>query len=131
MTPEQKLKWEIVNKAHEFEKTNPPEVTSENIDSIYEELVISGDYYDAKEDIRCSGHETGIYSGSYSNHYENESVAAQMPDGTWVGWDYWHGGGKHGNPWDIDWMEDSYDVAVVEEEKLMVVRTFSKIEKQA
>jgi hypothetical protein len=33
-----------------------------------------------------------------SRLYETKSVAAPMLDGTWVGWTYFYGGGKHGEP---------------------------------
>ena len=49
-----------------------------------------------------------------------------MPDGSWVGWTYWYGGGKYGEPEAIDWMDDAYDLACTEEEKVVTVRTFTK-----
>lgn len=61
-------------------------------------------------------------------HYEAYSVAASMPDGSWVGWLYWHGGGKHGEPGGIDWVEDAYQLNVSEEERVVVVRTFTKLD---
>jgi hypothetical protein len=61
-----------------------------------------------------------------SRHYESDAVAAKAPDGSWVGWTYWYGGGKHGEPEAIDWIEDAYDVICAEEEKLVVVRTFKQ-----
>lgn len=54
------------------------------------------------------------------------ATAAKMPDGSWVGWTYWYGGGKHGEPEAIDWMEDAYNVEVVEEIKMVTVQTFSR-----
>lgn len=68
--------------------------------------------------------ETGLPAPS-SRHYESEAVAYQYVDGSWVGWSYWYGGGKHGEPEAIDWMEDAYDVNCTEEEKVVVVRTFT------
>lgn len=50
-----------------------------------------------------------------------------MTDGSWVGWVYWYGGGKHGDPEDIEWMKDAYDLELTETEKLVVVQEFKKI----
>ena len=42
-----------------------------------------------------------------------------------MGWlELLHGGGKHGEPEAIDWMDEAYDLDVTEEEKLVVVKTF-------
>ena len=81
---------------------------------------------DALEEIRCSGIETGIEC-EYSGHFETESVASQMPDGSWVGWTYYYGGGKYSEPGEIHWMEDAYDLNCAEEEKVVIVQTFEKI----
>lgn len=125
MTPEQKLKWAILEKAAEHEKKDPPVVTAENVDELYDALVDEDGHLDPKEEIRCSGEETGLPC-QLSRHYESDAVAAKMPDGSWVGWTYWYGGGKHGEPEAIDWMDTAYFVDCKEEEKLMTVRTFAK-----
>jgi len=44
----------------------------------------------------------------------------------WVGWTYWYGGGKHGEPESVEWMEDAYFVGVKEETRVVLV--FSKVE---
>ena len=62
----------------------------------------------------------------WSRHYESKSVAKRLSNGKWVGYTYWYGGGKHGEPSSIDWMEDSYFLDCKEEQKVMTVRTFSK-----
>jgi hypothetical protein len=128
MTPEQKIKHLILIRYAELNKKPAPEnVTAENIDELYDET--NGDDYelqDAISDVRCSGEETGL-SCDWSRHYESDAVAAKAPDGSWVGWTYWYGGGKHGEPEAIDWIEDAYDVTCTEEEKLVVVRTFKQV----
>lgn len=83
--------------------------------------------YDAREDIRSSGIETGIPTDEFSRHYECESVAEQMSDGSWVGWLYWHGGGKHGEPGSIDWIEHAYYLSCEEKEVLTIQRTWTKL----
>ena len=67
--------------------------------------------------------ETGLKC-EWSRHYESKAVAMKFPDGSWVGWTYWYGGGKHGEPSSIEWMDDAYDVDCHEEEKMVVVQTF-------
>lgn len=83
--------------------------------------------YDAKSEVRCSGIETNIPSDNFSRHYESEEVAAKMSDGTWVGWTYWHGGGKHGEPAAIDWMGEAYYLSCEEKEVLTIQRTWAKL----
>lgn len=63
----------------------------------------------------------------WSRLYECRSVAAKMHDGSFVGWDYWYGGGKHEDPDSIDWISDAYNLDIKEEEKLVIVKTFTKL----
>ena len=126
MTPEQKLKWAILMVAWAWEKHPPEDVTAENVDELYDELVRADGHWDAMEEVRNSGEEVDVPGSEYSRHYECDSVAAQMPDGSWVGWTYWYGGGKHGEPSAIDWMDKAYDLNCKEEEKMIMVRTFTK-----
>ena len=127
MTPQHKIKHAIINRANSWDERAPlpDSVTAEDIDRIYDELDENYGLQDALNEIRSTGIETGLPCG-WSRHYESKAVAAQMPDGSWVGWTYWYGGGKHGEPEAIDWIGDAYDVNCVEQEKLVVVRTFSK-----
>ncbi len=122
MTPEQKIKFLILKKNAEWKKEPAPDATDENIDSMFdgEENV-----WDAKDEVRGGEVETNI-TPPYSRHYEARSVAAQMPDKSWVGWTYWYGGGKHGEPEEVDWMNEAYDLECSEEEKMVTVRAFSR-----
>jgi len=99
---------------------------SSKIDAAYEAFVLE-DAYGVTEEFREGQVETGIdpYVG---NHYDAKGVAAQMHDGSWVGWNYYSGGGKHGNPEDIDWIDDAYSLVVTEREetKVVIVRSFKK-----
>lgn len=128
MTPEQSIKHAVLAIAFNWDqiKTEPGQITADNVDDIFDEA--HGDDYelqDAISEIRNSGEETDI-PAPYSRHYESKSVAAKMPDGRWVGWTYWYGGGKHGEPDAIDWMDSAYFLDCKEEEKLVTVRTFTK-----
>jgi hypothetical protein len=99
MTPQEKINWLIMVTAMCMKGNlpNPPPYPElPNID-------IPSDYLqDAKEQVRSGGVETGIAEHRYFRHYERREVAAKLPDGTWVGWPYWYGGGKHGCPEEID-----------------------------
>lgn len=129
MTPEQKIKHAILLKVAEWEDDPlSVDVTADNVDALYEEFDDGdGMLYDAANDLRGGEVETDIPCAS-TRHYESKSVAAQMPDGSWVGWTYWYGGGKHGEPEAIDWMDDAYSLDCVEEEKMVKVRTFTIID---
>jgi hypothetical protein len=82
---------------------------------------------DARSEVRQGEMETDLPCPS-SRHYESKSVAAKLPDGSWVGWTYWYGGGKHGEPEAIDWIDDAYNLNCTEEEKMVTVRIFAKAE---
>jgi len=130
MTIEQRIKLQIIRDAlkfGEFPMLLPAEINEENVDSLYEKFEEFSNLQDAKEEFRSSGENTGIPC-NFSRHYEGDSVGKQLDEGTWVGWTYWHGGGKHGEPEAIDWMDSAYELAVTEEQKLVTVRTFKKSE---
>jgi hypothetical protein len=151
MTPEQRIKREILTKAIETFETDeetfgeffsanfeeydcdwdgdPASLTAENIDEVYGILAEEESFQDHLQEevneFRCGGEETDI-AAEWSRHYESESRAVKLADGTWVGWTYWFGGGKHGEPEAVEWMPDAYLLKVTEEEKLVTVRTFEK-----
>lgn len=127
MTPEQKLKWAVLARAAELKDKPAPEYPCANVDELYDALVEADAHWDGKSEVREGEVETCLKC-KYSRHYESKAVAMKMPDGSWVGWTYWYGGGKHGEPEAIDWMEEAYDVDCHEEEKMVVVQTFSKPE---
>lgn len=96
------------------------------IDAQYELLVDADAHWDFEEEFRGSGEETTIPCPG-SRNYESKSVARKLQDGSWVGWCYWYGGGKHGEPGAIPWMDEAYDLDVTETEKLVTVREFKKV----
>ena len=127
MTPQQKLKHAILLKAADFDNITLCEaVTAENVDRLYEQKDLNWQLQDARNEIRCSGTETGLKC-DWNRNYESDAVAAQMPDGSWVGWTYWHGGGKHGEPEAMPWIEDAYDLTCEEKQVTVTQRTFTKI----
>lgn len=128
MTPQQKIKWLILNKAAEWNDKIRGESgrTPDEIDWLYDVLVDIDAHWDAEEEIRGSGINTNIPC-QRSRNYESKSVAAKMPDGSWVGWTYWYGGGKHGEPEAIDWINEAYDVDCSETRQMVTVRAFKKL----
>lgn len=128
MTPYQKLQHLILSKAAKWDEIELGEVTPENIDDLWDEYENQDSIYDATNEIRQSWDEETDIPCEWSRHYESKSVAAKMPDGSWVGWTYWYGGGKYGEPEAIDWMESAYNIDCVEEARVVTVRTFTKRE---
>ncbi len=118
-----------LNSEYDHNKANASKLerlTDENIEEcwgMWDECELQ----DFTEDFRCSGEETDLVPKNYSRHYESYDVAKMLNDGTWVGWTYWFGGGKHGEPSAVEWLPDSYDVTCAEEQKTVTVRTFAKV----
>ena len=122
MTPYQKIQKEIVLLTIQNTDFNwPAEITEENVDTVWE---LCYDYrQDAKEEFRSSGIDTGLEC-EWSRYYESKSVAKQLSDGSYIGFVYWFGGGKHGEPEEIDWMDDAYELEVTE--VMMPIKQFKK-----
>jgi len=127
MTPEQKIKWMVLERAYSLEDRELPEVNGDNIDDLYQQEDDESGLQDIENEVRESGEETA-FDGAFSRNYDCDVLAGQAPDGSWIAWNYWHGGGKHGDPQSLPWMESAFDVDCVEEEKIMIVRTFKKKE---
>ena len=129
MTPVQKIKHLILIRHEEF-SGDPDTITFakglsvDAIDEQYAALEGNGEHWDAMNEVREGQFETELKC-EWSRNYESKAVAAKYLDGSYVGWTYWYGGGKHGEPEAIDWVDDAYDLICAEEEKLVVVRTFS------
>jgi len=121
-TPELRIKWLILEKLRAW-GAELPEITAENCAAVYSNAEDGNEFYDAKNEVRTSGIETSL-SAPVSRNYNSVAVAAQCPDGQWVGWTYWYGGGKHGEPSAMDWMDSAYDVLMREEQR--IVQVFSR-----
>jgi len=121
---------DLSDEAKEFIEKAKSGIDESNIDDLLSMAGEFDEYYDERNGFRSCGILTGLPCES-SRHYESDSVAKKMSDGSWVGWTYWHGGGKHGEPEAIDWLEDAYDLEVTEEEKMVVVREFKKVDPNA
>ena len=131
MNATDKVKYLVLAKAAEWnEDFAMPDFEADAIDAAYDALTEAEDHYDAESEVRGGEVETGLPC-ERSRHYESKAVAARLPDGSWVGWTYWYGGGKHGEPEAIDWIGEAYDLTCIEEEKVVTVRTFAKQEQPA
>lgn len=65
------------------------------------------------------GIETNLSPKTSSRHYEIDVVAAKI-DGVWVAWDFYYGGGKHGEPEAFDWISNA---RIVDCEERVVTKT--------
>jgi hypothetical protein len=137
VTPEQALKIEIFNRLLVDAGTNPidgytwPEsVDVSSIDAAWAALdaTETGNCWlrEVRDELRRSGTATGLPT-QFNRNYESKEVAAQI-GGRWIGWTYWHGGGKHGQPSEIEWMSEAYFLDVEEERREVILRTFVRTE---
>lgn len=124
MTPTQKIKWLVLAKVAQWGGEDPPPYPCADVDDLYAAAKARGELQDAIDEVRASGEDTDIATDDWSRHYERKSIARRLPDGTWVGWTYWYGGGHHGEPSSVPWMDDAYDVTMREETR--VIRVFAK-----
>lgn len=130
MTPQQLARYCILETIMRWSGQEiPVDLTGEEVDQFIEEAKadVPDAYQDASNDVRSGEHTTGLPTPSH-RHYEAEAVAAKAPNGQWVGWTYWHGGGKHGQPESIDWIADAYHVEHSAEDKVVTVHTFTMTE---
>lgn len=104
----------------------PPRIPPEEAEALYNELNKHVHLGDSLEELRCSGVQTHVKGGPWGRHYECEEVGARLSCGRWVGWTYWHGGGKHGEPEGIPWIEEAYFLDVEESEEWVMVRKFER-----
>ena len=138
MTPEQILKAAILEQVAEWLNNQEdiefplqgPFDTQEKIDAAFDEIEEDGlddQISEAESELRGSyTHETGIQT-QYSRYYESKAVARRFGD-KWVGWTYWYGGGKHGEPESVEWIEHAYFVEAKEETQVVLV--FSRPEQK-
>lgn len=124
MEPYDKVKQLFV-----YEETGEVINDLEALKEKYDELDAAGKFDDAWEEFRCSGHPTGLTTERWSRNYESEEVAQEMCDGSWVGWTYWYGGGKHGAPEEMEW-QNFYEVEVREEVQTVLVFSRKEVEKK-
>lgn len=134
LSPAQKIKYHILSQLYKDEHCSQcssvslDKLDASNIDYVYASFwEFDRDAVEQEEDeFRCSGIETDI-EPDWSRTYESRSMARELSDGSFVGWTYYYGGGKHGEPESMIWMERAYDLTV---EKVEIAETkyrFTKI----
>jgi len=117
---------EILNQIYlNVKSCNPEFPYEEGVELTDEQIEEFEDYIQYQtNDFRCRGEKSEIKCETYSRHYECEEVACVLDNGIAVGWTYWHGGGKHGEPEAINWVDSAYFVNVKQE--VQIVNTYSK-----
>jgi hypothetical protein len=98
---------------------------SDEINARWEELLEEDDYRleEAAQDFSYSGEVNDILDDS-DRHYEYRSRARFLAvQGIWVGWTEVYGGGKHGEPYDIDFIDGAYFVTHEQETRVVDVFT--------
>lgn len=124
ITAQQLIKYSIL---HQFLGRGEAPSEIQEVEKAYDELLDEDYKNDYESEFRCqSAVETNI-EPPYSRHYESKSKAIEVL-GMWVGWTYWYGGGKHGDPCSMPWMEDAYLLNCEETEQTVIVRLFKVVE---
>lgn len=118
LTAPQKLKWHIMKECEAWPEGE--EAVGEFIDNAWDLQKKNLDW----RWMNAQGQKTS-FRGEYSRNYSCEILATEMPDGSWVAWPHWYGGGKHGDSESIPWIEDAFDIEVWTETR--EVRCFAKL----
>ena len=87
-----------------------------------------GEMTDEENDFRCRFDQETTVTPEYSRHYDSVSVAAFVnvcDFSGWIGWTYWSGGGKFGEPESMPWIENAYFLSVTAT-KTIEVNEFEK-----
>lgn len=123
------LKAQIIQHALDMMHSAPhnfTEATAEDVDALWDEM--REDYpdtmQDAQNEVRTSGRATGLAT-PHTRHLEVDAVAVLTPFNQWVGFYYWHGGGKHSGAEEIEWLKDSYWVQAETDQVLRLDLKFS------
>jgi hypothetical protein len=127
LTASQKIKVWIIKTACGLYDLSEPEFLSDDFDEFYDDF--SEEFQDAIQDAeyecRCGGVDCNLDLGIYSRHYEVDTKAHKMHDGSWVAWPYFYGGGKHGDPDSYDWVSAAKNVNCTEKEVVKIERDFT------
>lgn len=70
------------------------------------ELVAAGKFDSVYEFRTEGGIDSDVCPWSDRN-YECDGKAVQIADGRWIGYPYWYGGGKHGEPGLLPWIDEA------------------------
>lgn len=132
LLPIHALKAAIIQHALDMLESAPhnfTDATADDVDELWD--VMRADYpdtmQDAQNEMRCMGRKTGLATPA-ARHLEVDAVAILTPFNQWVGFYYWHGGGKHSGAEEIEWMKDSYWVQAETDQVLRLDLKFSSPE---
>lgn len=134
MTPQDKLKWRILSAISHIDDDPDTEFLEkfkalklpEQLDEAWNLAQEWDGWQDLREDFRNQGTRTELQT-PWSRHYDCEMHVVQCPDGTWVAFPYWYGGGKHGEPQAIEWITADEIREVSMREETRVVRVFEEL----
>lgn len=127
MNAQQLLKKAILLKAVDFENIEPfsENLTGDQVDDLYDGYDRWDELADPWNEIRHSGVDCNLKASTWSRHYEVDSKAIKI-DGVWVQFDYYYGGGKHGEPEEFDYIENAKIVNCKETQVTITKYDFSE-----
>lgn len=129
LTPSQKCKYLVLAKLFDWRAAElPPFTSGADIDAHYQNEYENdgGQFQDARNETREGTEAPEITDTPPSRHYEIDANVGKLPDGTFVGWWYWHGGGKTGEPEAYDWVGNAFAVTHISEVITTTKYTFTK-----
>ena len=127
LTAPQKVRAWIISSACRLYDLSEPEFLTDDFDEFYDDFEeeFPDAIQDAESECRYDGVECNLDLGIQSRHYEIDTKAQQMLDGTWVAWPYFYGGGKYGEPESYDWISEAKNVNCKEIEVTKIEYDFS------
>lgn len=128
MTAQQLIRKAILLKAVDFENIEPfnQSLDGAGIDKLYESYNEYDELNDPKNEIRYGQVEANLNPITWSRSYEID-VRAMKIDDVWVAWDFYYGGGKHGEPESFDWISNARIVNCEEIQVMTTQYDFSEI----
>jgi hypothetical protein len=116
----------------EMIESNPEQFAGKTVEGVKEEIEEGEDedvlhyFNEALGEFRCCGDQSFIKSNKCSRYYDNYEVARILDingEKIAVGWTYWFGGGKYGEPESVDWLDDAYFCDYTQETRIVDVFT--------
>lgn len=96
------------------------EVKYEEFEDYVRDVV--SEFRDSGENINDKVYEDRYYC------YRDVAIPITGRDDLYLAWTYYFGGGKHAQPWDVEWMEDCYLLRCREVEETRIVKVYEKVE---
>lgn len=128
MTPQQKIKWLIIDTYNAFSGLPAPLYPLTEKDELKYDSAAPYKYLHAKEEVRCSGIYAKHLGKSPSLDYIVHLYAHELPDGSWVCWPYYIPKDFYsGNCAELPWEEHAQHGEWVEKERIELVSVFSVI----